>query len=94
MEVAEKMNTIMDNPALEKLSVKEKDELMRNKPYLIIIVNKCDSVNAYNNPLDIFKLILEKDPNKAEKVERFRSQFFEVRCVGIAGKHFRPRGDL
>lgn len=96
MEVAEKMNTIMANPALENdsLSVKEKDEIMRNRPQLIIIVNKCDSVKAYNNPLDIFDLVVKQDPQKTDKVKSFKNKFIEVKCIGIAGKHDRNRGGL
>lgn len=74
------------------IGTKDKDTFERNKPFMIIIVNNCDSVNAFNNPFDIFDDIIKYDSSRKNKIEDFRSKFIDVKCVGIARKGEPKRG--
>jgi len=86
MDVAQMMNNLMKSPNTKNNTEKDKSqlELDTNNPYLLFIVNKCDSMNAYINPFNILEDIVKNDSSRLNDIQNFRSKFMDVICIGIS----------
>lgn len=87
--MARRLDTIMKHPELG-----DHNNDNKNKPILIVIINKVNDYGGFKNPFDLFENIIKESPEEKQNIDNFRSRFRRTQSIAISRKNEPSRKHL